>query len=99
MNATGAFPPMVFMNGSRERDGGTVGAAPTHTIMLADPGYHEPDYKSGVSRAAALAVTGPGRRTQRWARLVIREELSLLTAEGLSLLTPGGLSLLTPGEL
>jgi hypothetical protein len=63
---------MVFMNGSRERDGGTVGAAPTHTIMLADPGYHEPDYKSGVSRAAALAVTGPGRRTQRWARLVTR---------------------------
>jgi uncharacterized protein YaaQ len=72
VNATGAFPPMVFMNGSRERDGGTVGAAPTHTIMLADPGYHEPDYKSGVSRAAALAVTGPGRRTQRWARLVTR---------------------------
>ena len=48
-------PPSAVLSFEKDgaRDVGAVGAAPT--IMLADPGYHEPDFKSGVSRAAALA--------------------------------------------
>jgi hypothetical protein len=51
---------------------------------------------AALTRAAI--ITAPRRRprlidetTSRWARLVIREGLSLLTPGGLSLLTPGGL--------